>query len=115
MYETLLNVQDVINNFSESVLLSRKGTAQYNEGFITYIETPTTIQAAILPLTFNELRFLPEGISADDWRTIWSLIELKFEDHITYNGDIFTIQKSQFWKEGGFYRAQMSIVRDTPI
>jgi hypothetical protein len=75
---------------------------------------PSTFDANIYPqpLSHREVRNLPEGQNASDWRTLWSDKELKLLDRVNVDGDFFTVESVAKWPEGNFWIAHAVRVID---
>lgn len=106
-------VADVIRRRTQQVTLSRPSAAVITDGYAAP-GTPTvsTIAAHVQPLQPQEVRDLPPGQNATDWRNVWSETELKINDQVTVDGLVLTVKRDEFWKEGTFYRVQATITRD---
>ena len=66
---------------------------------------PVNIKAHIQPMGAKELRNVPEGQNTLKWIVIWSESDLPEKNIVTYGGVDFTIQKTELWDDGGFYKA----------
>jgi hypothetical protein len=74
----------------------------------------TTIQAHVQPLSPKEIRDLPPGQNAIDWRNVWSTTDdLLIGDIITVGGISYRLKSAIYWEEGEFYQGQGSKVSDT--
>jgi len=107
-------VIDVIRSRAQTYQLIRPGTATLNQGYA--VEAAPTIiptDAHIQPLTPKQIRDLPPGQNATDWRNIWSEQEMRISDRITENGVTFTVKTIEYWEEGQFYHATAVITLDT--
>lgn len=94
---------------------SRPGTATRSGGYAKP-GTPTTktILAHVQPLSPKEIRDLPPGQNAIDWRNFWSTTdELLIKDSITTGGITYRLKSVIFWDEGEFWQGQGSKVSDT--
>jgi hypothetical protein len=81
-------------------------TASLTDGYGSDVDVSGPILAVIQPMSGKELRNVPEGQNTLDWRNIWSLVEIKARELITDpEGNQFTIQSVEFWREGPFYKA----------
>jgi len=109
-------VVEVVRVRAKPCIRERPGATVRNEGYAAKgTPVPTDIQAHIQPLSAQEIRDLPPGQNAIDWRNIWSESDLALNDRITRatGGDTFTVKRTEYWEEGQFYRAAAVIVRDT--
>lgn len=106
-------ISNVIRRHQEAVTLTRPGAETVVGGYAQE-GTPGafTIQAVVQPLQPKELRNLPPGQNATDWRNVWSLVELRIKDQITILGETFVLQNAVSWQQGGFYQAQGVKVSD---
>jgi len=83
------------------------------DGFATTSATVSfNISAHIQPMGAKELRNVPEGQNTLKWIVLWSEIDLPEKNIVTYGGVEFTIQKTEFWDDGGFYKAAAVHVED---
>ena len=110
-----MSVKSVIIRRQKSVQRSRPGAEVNLAGYIQKATpTTTTIQAHVQPLSPKEIRDLPPGQNAIDWRNIWSTTDdLLVNDVITTGGIAYRLKSAIFWEEGEFYQAQGSKVSDT--
>jgi len=77
-----------------------------DDGFATEAVTAASdIKAHIQPAGAKELRNLPEGQNTLQWIVIWSESNVPEKAEITYGGVAFTIQKVEYWDDGGFYKS----------
>ncbi len=74
--------------------------------------TASDIEAHIQPMGAKELRNVPEGQNTLQWIVIWSEVNIPEKAEVTYGGIIFTVQKVQFWDDGGFYKSSAVRVED---
>ena len=110
-----MSVKSVIIRRQKSVQRSRPGS-DVKTGLYIAKGTPTitTIQAHVQPLSPKEIRDLPSGQNAIDWRNIWSTTDdLLINDVITVGGIAYRLKSAIFWEEGEFYQGQGSKVSDT--
>lgn len=99
-------IVDVIRKRAKKLPLERPGVAVRNEGYASEgPPDPLTISAHAQPLSPKEIRDLPPGQNATDWRNIWSEEEMIFSDRITSEGKKYTVKRIEYWPEGPFYRA----------
>ena len=109
-------VKSVIIRHQKTVTLSRPSAETVTNGYAVP-GTPTvdtSFLAAVQPLSPKELRNLPPGQNASDWRSFWSLSEMKLKDIITApDGNQYVIQSRIYWDDGEFWQAQGSKVHDT--
>ncbi len=110
-----MSVKSVIIRRQKAVSRSRPGAAIRAGGYAKKgIPTVTTIQAHVQPLSPKEIRDLPPGQNAVDWRNVWSTTDdLLINDTITTGGVSYRLKNAIFWEEGEFYQAQGSKVSDT--
>lgn len=102
-----MGVLDVIRRHQVTLTLERPGAVSIVDGFaVEGAPTQSQIQAAIQPMSPEELRNVPEGQNTLDWRNVWSQSELRVRDQVIQSGRNFTIQRVEHWPEGGFYKAQ---------
>jgi hypothetical protein len=103
------------------VTLRREGAGQYIGG----IWTPgavagSTIQAVVTDVKGQDAENLPDGISVDRSKIIWTKHELRpasesdqaVGDIIVWQGVSYRIFRVQDRQEGGFYRAVMEMIHD---
>jgi len=84
-----------------------------DDGFATETATVASdISAHIQPMGAKELRNVPEGMNTMKWIVIWSEVNLPEKNIVTYGGVEFTIQKTEFWDDGAFYKAAAVHVED---
>ncbi len=74
--------------------------------------TPANISAHIQPMEYKDLRNVPEGQNTLQWIVLWSEADIPEKAEITYTGVVHTIQKTQFWDDGGFYKAKAVHLED---
>lgn len=110
-----MSVKSVIIRRQKPVQRSRPGVETNVGGFIQKATpTTTTIQAHVQPLSPKEIRDLPPGQNAIDWRNVWSATDdLLINDVITVGGISYRLKSAIFWEEGEFYHGQGSKVSDT--
>lgn len=98
---------NTIKHYSKTRSLKRPGSITVTNGFKTRAaDTVISIEAAVQPLSAKELRNVPEGQNELEWKNIWSGSELRNKDKVEVNGIDYTIQKVEYWEEGGFYHAK---------
>ena len=77
-----------------------------DDGFATEASTSSAnIEAVVQPMEFKDLRNVPEGQNTLQWVSIWSESNIPEKAEIVSGGATFTIQRTQFWEAGGFYKA----------
>jgi hypothetical protein len=110
-----MSVKSVIIRRQKPVQRSRPGAETNVGGFIQKATpTTTTIQAHVQPLSPKEIRDLPPGQNAIDWRNVWSTTDdLLINDVITTGGISYRLKSAIFWEEGEFYHGLGSKVSDT--
>ena len=110
-----MSVKSVIIRRQKSVQRSRPGAETNVDGFIQKATPATkTIQAHVQPLSPKEMRDLPPGQNAIDWRNVWSTTDdLLINDVITVGGVAYRLKSAIYWEEGEFWHAQGSKVFDT--
>lgn len=111
-----MSVKSVIIRRQKSVQRSRPGAESNIGGFIQKATSiTTTIQAHVQPLSPKEVRDLPPGQNAIDWRNIWTIepSDLLINDVITVGGISYRLKSAIYWEEGEFYHGQGSKVSDT--
>lgn len=80
--------------------------AHGDDGFATESATVAAdISAHIQPMGSKDLRNVPEGQNTLQWLVIWSEANIPEKAQITFGGVIFTIQKTELWDDGPFYKA----------
>ena len=111
-----MSVKSVIIRRQKAVQRSRPGTEANVGGFIQKATpTTTTIQAHVQPLSPKEIRDLPPGQNAIDWRNVWTVEpnDILINDVITAGGIQYRLKGAIFWEEGEFYQGRGSKVFDT--
>lgn len=107
-------IKNVVIRYQKPVSLARPNASSVLAGYAQPgTDTTTTIQAAVQPLSAKELRDLPPGQNAIDWRNFWSLSELRIKDKITVGGITYRLKNAVYWPEGEFWQGQGSKVSDT--
>jgi hypothetical protein len=111
-----MSVKSVIIRRQKPIQRSRPGVATIVDGK-GHKPTPTTttIQAHVQPLNPKQIRDLPPGQNAIDWRNVWTVepSDILINDVITTGGISYRLKSAIFWEEGEFYQAQGSKVSDT--
>ncbi len=110
-----MSVKSVIIRRQKAVSRTRRAAGTISGGFgQAGTPTTTTIQAHVQPLSPKEIRDLPPGQNAIDWRNFWSTTDdLVIDDVIAVNGISYRLKNAIFWEEGEFYQGQGSKVSDT--
>ena len=111
-----MSVKSVIIRRQKPVQRSRPGTETNVGGYIQKpTPTTTTIQAHVQPLSPKQIRDLPPGQNAIDWRNIWTVEpnDILINDVITSGGIAYRLKSAIHWEEGEFYQGQGSKVSDT--
>lgn len=109
-----MDVSNVIRTRAIDYTVNRPIAPTNDKGYLTPgSSTALTLKSHVQPLTFQQIRNLKPGQNASDWRNIWSLSEIKLLDSYIIEGSTFTVERQEYWKEGGFYKAQATRVRDT--
>lgn len=106
---------DVIRRRGGPITITRPVPLTVVDGYVLASgPAPTvTVIGTIQPLSGQELRNLPPGQNAIDWRSVWALSEIKLRDRITVDGQLFTIEHIDDWAAaGGFWRGQAVRVKD---
>ncbi len=104
---------ELIRRRAKSYTLTRPGTATIVDGIATPpAATNIDIEAVQQPMTAKELRNLPPGQNAGEWRNIWSEYEMKLADMITINNLPFTVQRVTLWEDGPFFIANANRTED---
>lgn len=73
---------------------------EYQKGVAT--NTPILIQKP-QPLTGEQLRILPEGVSPQDYKTTWSRDAIPSGAYLNYNGILYKVFGAEDWSEEGLY------------
>ena len=103
-----------IRSNAKDYVLTTAGTESYVNGYaVKATPTESTIKAHIQPMGAKELRNVPEGQNTLKWITAWSEVDLPEKYKITYGSVLYTIQKTEFWDDGPFYKAAAVHVDDT--
>lgn len=110
-----MSVKSVIIRRQKSVTRSRPGAVTISDGKGQKASPSVTIiQAHVQPLSPKQIRDLPPGQNAIDWRNVWSTTDdLLINDVILSKGISYRLKSAIFWEEGEFYSAQGSKVSDT--
>ncbi len=99
-------IKTIRRNAKTYSMLPAGSNTHGDDGFSTEsATTASNISAHIQPMGSKELRNVPEGQNTLKWIVIWSEVDLPEKNIITYGGVGFTIQKTEFWDDGGFYKA----------
>lgn len=103
-----------IRRNAKTYSLKLAGANSYdNDGYASEAATVASdIKAHIQPMTQKELRNVPEGQNTLQWISIWSEANIHEKATIVYGGATYTIQKVEFWDDGGFYKAAAVHVED---
>lgn len=108
-----MSAVDVIRRRVQKYDLTRPGADAFVDGIGTPgAGTVTEIDAYQQPMTPKELRNLPPGQNAGEWRNVWTEYAVKLKDQIDINGLTFTIQKVALWEDGIFYIANANRAED---
>jgi len=103
---------DVIRRRGRNYTVSRPGSPTITDGYaVAGTPTAITVFAHVQPLSGEELRNLPPGQNATDWRIVWSIEELQLRDVITIDGDTYSVQRLMPWQD--HWQAHVTKVRDT--
>jgi len=104
---------DVIRRRVKTYSLNRRGPAVRIDG-IAQPGTPviTDVLAYHQPMSPKELRNLPPGQNAGEWRNVWTEYPIKLTDIITLSGIAFTIQKVELWEDGPFHIGRANYTED---
>ena len=95
-----------IRRNAKTYSLKLAGANTFVDGYaVEASTTPANISAVVQPMGSKELRNVPEGQNKLQWVEIWSEANIPNKAEITYGGTVFTIQKTKFWDDGGFYNA----------
>jgi len=106
-------IVDVIRKRVRTATLSRSAAAVITDGYAAPgAATTSEIDVHDQPLTPEEIRNLPPGQNATDWRNIWSETQLILRDRVTVGGKTYTVQRDEFWREGPFYHVQAVVTED---
>lgn len=100
-----MTVHSVIRKNAVDLTLVRRVVTHVG-GYAKDTDTSSTVKGVIQPMSPKELRNVPEGQNTLEWRNVWSETELRNRDLITDpEGNQFTLQSVEFWREGIFYKA----------
>lgn len=107
-------VLDVIRRRVKKYNLTRRGIGALVDG----ISTPAAsiiikIKAHQQPMTAKELRNLPPGQNAGEWRNVWTENDIRITDQIDICGLTFTVQRVTLWEDGPFFVANANRTQDT--
>lgn len=106
-------IKTIRRNAKDYVLTSVGATSADDDGYqADAAGSDASIKIHIQPMGDKELRNMPEGQNTLKWIVMWSETNLPEKHKVTYGGVVFTIQKTQFWDDGGFYRAAAVFVED---
>ena len=109
-------IQSVIRSRAVDVTRTRRVAGLSSTGYGTNADTSVIIKAVIQPMSPKEMRNLPAGQRTLEWRNIWSEAELQNRDIITDpEGNVFTIQSVEFWRETPHYSAKATKAIDDAI
>jgi len=117
--------QETIREFQEPRQVTRfdPGSTQTVDGFVSR-GTPDQIeiQAAVMPLTTREIRNLPEGEDARNWRLLLTFDPLGIElnDEVKIGTIRYSVQRVEDWSErqdgeAEFLKAEMKRIEGTPL
>ena len=108
-----MGVESVIRDNAVALTRTRRVATINAEGYGQDADTPVAITGVMQPMSAKELKNVPEGQRTQEWRNIWSESELQNRDLITDpEGNQFTIQSAEYWREGTFYKATATRVSD---
>lgn len=107
-------VSDVILRRAIALTLERPNEAAIVDGYVTPgLGAISAVVGHMQPLSPKEMRLVPEGQTHLEWWHVWSLSELKVDDIISDAGlQAVTVMRVEFWKEGAFYHAQGTRLKD---
>ncbi len=101
-----VGILSVIQARAVDTILSRRTQTISTEGLPLNTVASSTIKAHMQPMTPKEMANATRGQSESEAQNIWSEEVLKNTDQITNpEGDKFTLQGVEFWREGRFYHA----------
>lgn len=102
-----------IRRNAKTYSLKLAGANTHVDGYAQEAATVASdIKAHIQPMGTKELRNVPEGQNTMQWIVIWSEANIPEKAEINYGGVVFTIQKVEFWDDGGFYKSAAVKVTD---
>lgn len=108
-----MSAVDVIRRRVTPHTLTRPGAHAIVDGIATPAAgSDITIDAYSQPMSPKELRNLPPGQNAGEWRNVWTEDSIKIRDVITINGNGFTVQRVSVWEEGPFTIANVNRIED---
>lgn len=100
----------------------------FRTGFYTVVRTPGTrvngvwtagtaattddVPMAIQPLEGKDLKVVPQGAAAEDFRLVLCAFDLKIKDVITYNSEPWTVYREQRWTLRGASWTRAYITRN---
>lgn len=106
-------VVDVIRRRGRTRIVERPSQATLVDGYaVPGTPTKHKVFATDQPLSGAEIRNLPPGQNATDWRNVWSDAELKLLDSIVLSDGNYTVERLMQWAEGVFWHVQVVRVRD---
>lgn len=110
-----MRLRSVVKSRSKLSTVNRPGADTTVDGFrVPGADTVLSIDLYMQPMSLKELRNVPEGQNTLSWFNVWAVDALKVKDKITYENEVYTVQRNIPRPEGGFYRAQAVKVDDTP-
>jgi hypothetical protein len=109
-----MSVSEAIYRRSYDIPRRRPAADTITDGYaIPGAPTSDTIFGTVQPLSGKELRNLPPGQNALDWRNVWSLDELFLRDQLTIEGVTYVVQQVDPWQiDGQYWKAQACRVAD---
>jgi hypothetical protein len=106
-------IKTIRRNVKSYTLTSVGASSFDNDGYgVDAAGSGATVSAHIQPAGDKDLRNMAEGQNTLQWIVIWSEVNLPVKHKVTYGGIVYTIQKTQYWDDGGFYRAMAVFVDD---
>lgn len=100
---------DVIKRHGRKLAVQTPKAKTITDGYaIDNGSTQRYVIGTIQPLSPKELRNMPEGQNAADWRNVWSVSELLLRDRVQIDSQWYTVQRVEFWDEGKFWKAQVT-------
>ncbi len=108
-----MSAVDVIRRRGRKYNLIRRGVATIVDGIATpAADVITPILAYHQPMTAKDLRNLPQGQNAGEWRNVWTEYAAKLTDKIDLNGIPYTVQRIALWQDGPFYILNVNYTED---
>ena len=106
-------VIEVIRRRAVTLSIQRPVAAVITDGFaVPGTPQVVTVRGYHQPLSPREVRNLPPGQDASDWRNIWSEDEVLIRDRVTLGAEVFTVERVERWPEGPHWKSQAVIVKD---